>query len=985
MINVSSLNFNRGLIINAQGVQLSDFVSYDFKPQHKNDFVINASFDAKLVNSITKKESFLLKNHIELSADELEHFCQIFDTDESINSVIADESSTNDIFLIIQCSKVELIIKKETIKPSGELTDKVKEALKHYDPYHKLMDVFNNYGYFLPKKMILGHKIYRVTCLTVDEYLTEPDDKNNDTKWTTFDDFSENKLEIILNQWEKCMSSYNFDLSYLVSINGELIMKNKIREWIKFCLECDLDSLQVIGCKELYPLYEIFDLTLRQEIEFVLGISMQIDSTLGIDNQGKIINRNNIKERVLMAGTVPIKDPPYSYSVKFPICFKSNNYKVFGKFITRDDEPIDEVIIKFEFMDTYGFLIFMEDYNFTYKDPKIAWILIGIPDEVGYFSTSTRKINVLGSGNEPFALKSNNKDIILEVPENLPQDSVIVFSFNHPPSNDEPKFITKLLNYQYNKILFNVYCHDYESSDSEENDENSKFFDREDDNVDSKYFENEGLIIKSASSYFKDKEKYSNSDLKTDNVELAHENNFSNKENVIGEGSNSNYVVIDPKISYNKNNSNSNDTKIDDFEQEKSNYDKRPSEKSQIKASKYSIQWFILRNSDIADLIYLNKIGQGFYLIKSKSFSTKNDLKSTTIHPLMVHLDNIDDDNSSTYYDDTSVYTVGRKISSTTNIPGILAQAFDSSSAVGSLNPRSIETLKEDDEEEDWDTNSDDFINPLKSMPLLPSIPISPISLTPSKFRHNRSNSLSQSASPKSFYRVPSASESWDDDFDLDNDEINVPDSVEQVQFSLGMDVTNIRDFVSQIEELKTLRNKKQFLATIIQSKITKKWSNGFTKSKKKSIKYKDLETRFKQDWEEAAVIIDLSDVAKDRKPTFGGGKRVTVDIEKIPSERHMQVLKKIIIEELGENVQDEIFMDDNDKDSINNEAVRKTSAKKKEQETKLKQTLVDNSRRKENFRISVEVMPSLISHLKKLQNRLSEHLDKLGALASNE
>ncbi|CAG8597056.1 21613_t:CDS:2 [Gigaspora margarita] len=685
MINVSSLKFSRGLIINAQGIRLSDFISYDFKPKykkHKNDFVKNTSFDAKLVNSITKKESFLLKNHIELSADELEHVSQIFDTDVSINSIMTDESSTNDIFLMIQCSKVELIIKKESIKPSIELIDKVKEALKHYDPYHKLMDVFNNYGYFLPKKMILGHKIYRIACLTVDQYLTEPNDKNNDTKWAIFDDFSENKLELILSQWEKCMSSYNFDLSYLVSINGELIMKNKIKEWIKFCLKDDLDSLQVIGCKELYPLYEIFDLTLRQEIESVLGISMQINSTLEIDNHAKFINRNNIKERVLMTGTVPIKDPPYSYSVKFPICFKSNNYQVFGKFITRDDEPIDEVIIKFEFMDTYGFLIFMEDYNFTYKDSKIAWILIGIPAEVGYFSTNTRKINVLGSGNEPFALKSNNNNIECKVPENLPQDSVIVVSFKHPSSNDEPRFIAKILNYQYNKILFNVYCHNYEyyeTSDSEESNEDLKCFDREDDNEYSGFYDGEESNEYSESyngeesnedaksfdceddnedsksfdreddnedSKFFDNED-TNEDSKSFNNEEVNKNRKPSKQRLIfksassylkiKEGSNSNYVVIDVKNSYNKNSNDlannkynvhpkfgdndSNDIKIVDFVHDKSNYDKRPFEKSLIKTSKYSIQWFILRNSDITDLICLNKIGQGFNLIKSKKSS----------------------------------------------------------------------------------------------------------------------------------------------------------------------------------------------------------------------------------------------------------------------------------------------------------------------------------------------------------------------------
>ncbi|CAG8784271.1 1617_t:CDS:2, partial [Gigaspora margarita] len=532
MINVNFLNCNHGLIINEQGIQLSEFKSYDVKPHQKIDFITNTSFDAKLVNSTTKKESFLLKNHIELSVDDLKHVNQIFDTDETINSVmtlLADESSTNDIFIIIQCAKVELVIKKETIKPSDELISEVKKALKHHDPYHKLMDIFNIYGHFLPKKITLGHKIYRMTYLTVDKDSTEPNDKNYSTRWTTLEDFAESKFEYILNQWGKCISSYNFDSSYLVSINGELIMNNKISEWIKFCLECDLDSLQVINCKELYPLYEIFDLSLREEVESVLGISRQIESILGVDNQTKFINKNGIKERVLMAGIVQIKDPPYSYSVNFPVSFKSSNYQVFGKFITQDDEPIDEVIIKIDFMDTFGFLIFIEDYELTYKIPKIAWILIGIPAEIGYFSTDTRSINILGSGSESFALKSNNNIVLLKVPEDLPQDFIIVVSFKHPPSNYEPNFIAKIQSYHGNKILFHIHCPDYESSDSEENNEDSKFLEDKEVNEELE-FSNQVLIENAAAN---------NDDFKKDDIEFVHKNGFSDKkENMIEEDSN---------------------------------------------------------------------------------------------------------------------------------------------------------------------------------------------------------------------------------------------------------------------------------------------------------------------------------------------------------------------------------------------------------------------------------------------------------------
>ncbi|CAG8529073.1 6636_t:CDS:2, partial [Gigaspora rosea] len=593
MLNLNFLDCNRGLIFNEQGIQLSEFKAYD--PHQINDFIKNTSFDAKLVNSTTKKESFLLKNHIELSADDLKHANQIFDTDETINSamtLLADESSTNDIFLVIQCAKVELVINKETIKPSDELISEVKKALNHHDPYHKLMDIFNIYGHFLPKKITLGHKIYRMTYLTVDKDSTEPNDKNYDARWTTLEDFAESKFEDILNQWEKSMSSYSFDSSYLVSINGEFIMKHKISEWIKFCIECDLDSLQVISCKELYPLYEIFDLSLRQEVESVLGISRQIESVLGVN---------------------------------FPVSFKSSNYQVFGKFITQDDEPIDEVIIKFDFMDIFGFLIFIEDYELTYKNSKIAWILIGIPAEVGYFSANTRNINILGSGSESFALKSNNNIVLLKVPENLPQDFIIVVSFKHPPSNYEPNFIAKIQSYHGNEILFHIHCPDYESSDSEENKEDSKTFDDEEMNEELESSNQE--LIKNASA--------NNDDFKKDDIEFVHKNGFSDKkENIIEEGSNNNYNEVDdtyeeyPKFEdsyidideydeYSDNND-INEIKMDDFEYENSSYDNRSPETNLIKASKYSIQWFILQNSDITDSSYLNKIGQKFHL-KTKS------------------------------------------------------------------------------------------------------------------------------------------------------------------------------------------------------------------------------------------------------------------------------------------------------------------------------------------------------------------------------
>nr|CAG8446041.1 8707_t:CDS:2 [Entrophospora candida] len=172
--------------------------------------------------------------------------------------------------------------------------------------------------------------------------------------------------------------------------------------------------------------------------------------------------------------------------------------------------------------------------------------------------------------------------------------------------------------------------------------------------------------------------------------------------------------------------------------------------------------------------------------------------------------------------------------------------------------------------------------------------------------------------------------ENWNDNSSVEEDknthsnnnlnsgdgELNVPNSVKDAQISLKMDIYTIKDFVSQIEELKTLYDDKLTLSCTIKSKMKRRrWSNGFLSNDAK--KYNSLESMFKEYWEEAAVIIDLSEIAQDREPVFGGGKHVEVDIENIP-----------------------------------------------------------------DFRISVEVMPSLVEHLRKLQERLTEHVNELKIIA---
>ncbi|GBC02066.1 hypothetical protein RclHR1_04430016 [Rhizophagus clarus] len=404
-----------------------------------------------------------------------------------------------------------------------------------------------------------------------------------------------------------------------------------------------------------------------------------------------------------------------------------------------------------------------------------------------------------------------------------------------------------------------------------------------------------------------------------------------------------------------------------------------------------------------------------FKLFSSKSKRSKVSSSSYIYQktaPIAIPPDQItDDDNddiSSMYSEVTSVCTMNDRDRKTLSVPNLSStqQHWDNSPSMsftsGAFNPRSVPGIveEEEEEEENWDAQSDSGYDEPLSKSAGKSTSTLPLSKPPPK-RHTRCKSLPpinvQDYSPSLYHRQPTPSEVWDEDedFDLENtNELNVPSLVEESQVSLRMDISNIRDFVSNIGELKVLRDEKEKLRSTIQSKISRKWTNGFLRTDSKKVKY--LGNIFKQDWEEADVIIDIADVAQNNETTFSGGKRVEVDIERIPSERHLKIFKKIVIESLGDEAKNlELFDDDdsNDDDKENHcdfNISSKNTAKKQKlmsfcaKNNDINENSSENRRRSEDFKISVEVMPSLIDYLKKLQERLKIHVKELNKLAQN-
>ncbi|CAG8795083.1 5761_t:CDS:2, partial [Cetraspora pellucida] len=454
--------FYYGLLIKKYGIQFVDNLAIKSKPQLKIIEFDESTKKSqiKLVFSTKPKDTFLLQNEIDPSAINSKYYDLISNVDESLTD--KKEKSENfqsfPVYIAILCPQAEIVLENEQIEPSEKLKIAVKEALDHNNPYYKLIEIFETYGYFFPKRIVFGYKLYRACHLIAKNDLLE-----SCTKWIDFSDSIE--YNNILKEWTSLISS-DFDISYLTSINGDDILIDYLQEWISK-LKNDPDTSQVINWKELYPLYKIFDKHCQTEIEFVLGI----------DDETK---KSGIKERVLITGVVPVKASTYKYRVNFPDSINSSNYKMFGKLVSQNGELIDSASIKFRSTNIFGFSVLIENFKLTNEitNLQIIWMLVGLPSEIGFYSVNTRNIPILALNSYQFtSIKHSNIPLILKVPENLPANSVMCTNIIYPLSDYETKFTTSIRNYRDNKIELTISI----------NEEKTSYHDDEEDKGESKY------------------------------------------------------------------------------------------------------------------------------------------------------------------------------------------------------------------------------------------------------------------------------------------------------------------------------------------------------------------------------------------------------------------------------------------------------------------------------------------------------------------
>ncbi|KAF9938562.1 hypothetical protein BGZ67_010711 [Mortierella alpina] len=186
----------------------------------------------------------------------------------------------------------------------------------------------------------------------------------------------------------------------------------------------------------------------------------------------------------------------------------------------------------------------------------------------------------------------------------------------------------------------------------------------------------------------------------------------------------------------------------------------------------------------------------------------------------------------------------------------------------------------DDDDFEDWDVQSDSGApssSPMYAAGALEPISFSTVNLpltaphknahykaSHSSLRHRqRCTSLPADSIAPNFQNIPAVAktkkttrENWDEDFDFDSPDINVPTQVVESQISLQMGLDNIRDFASQIEGLKSLQASLRVASSSLKATNPKK--------------HQDLSKMFQRDWEQAEVIIDLGEIAQTSNSTMG-------------------------------------------------------------------------------------------------------------------
>ncbi|GBB86412.1 hypothetical protein RclHR1_12850005 [Rhizophagus clarus] len=366
-------------------------------------------------NPTTELENNLISNNI-FSIKNIESFPFI-----NINNDFRDQEN---IHLTVKCEQYIIVINKDCIKPSIEFNNSIEEALNSMRPLNELHDLFSEYGYLYPLKIILGKSLKSITTSNF---------------FGTFE-----KINLRLPMFIGSLHSYlkNLNISYLITQNGNVINKNNLNDWLQ---NANVDKeLEIIEMDEIISFYDILNLEQKRKIDIVLNENDHKNYKIimtGI-NELKDLNDNDTKhyKRIVI-------DPP----------LKDKNYEVFGSIVVENNLKIDS-FIKFGLYDTNGFSTIIDTSNnkdINISECYILWIIIGNPLNLSVFSPNNREFQV-NYINESITLNPNESIYNVKPSFPLSQEYTVLINANFSMINYEYDNIIKLIGWSYNSIDFEI-------------------------------------------------------------------------------------------------------------------------------------------------------------------------------------------------------------------------------------------------------------------------------------------------------------------------------------------------------------------------------------------------------------------------------------------------------------------------------------------------------------------------------------------------
>jgi hypothetical protein len=417
---IKDFHFLQGIIINIfYKVEISKKICASFIKLPKVE-PSNKSY-LEIIRPTNKVEEFLMFNNI-FSIKDLRSF-------PFINIIQSDDLSYNDYNFLVKLERYEIHINRDDIKPSDEFKQAIDIALEDMKPFKALQDVFDEYGYVFPRKIILGRSF-----------------KKNIKNYTI-----SNKIDLESESLESYLNELN--ISHLLTRRGNIIEENKLLDLMQ---NLNDDDLEIVEFDDIIPIYKILDDIQQEKIDNII-------SSYGQDSH-----------KIIMTGITDLKDlnnnnTEHYKRINIKPSLEDESYEVIGSIISEKEyKKSEEFLLNFGLYDFNGFSVMIKTLKKTdikIEECYILWMIIGIPSKLSVLSPKNQNLQI--KYKESVTLQSNQLKIKIPInPITLSQRDIISVNSHYIKLDG---WSESCISFQRTEPLYNDSDDDDDSSDDGSN------------------------------------------------------------------------------------------------------------------------------------------------------------------------------------------------------------------------------------------------------------------------------------------------------------------------------------------------------------------------------------------------------------------------------------------------------------------------------------------------------------------------------------